>query len=234
MLISGCLSESYLPGTHWSGLSHICFDCVGSLVTWRGHPLWSLWGKRGENREKPFLFGSGLCGVCHRDSVGSVNMHCSRVCVSVELNQPKTLKPLNSVCSPCVRCAFVCVCVSPRIELFPPPFFCQIRAALRFGFKSSRGKLVGVPALFDFALTPLLSCIPVHILSTSINKATHQTANTFGIFHPAKLQRLRLEKKKKKKHCCILCYRAARAFIIKAAASDLPTRSGHHFSLKPC
>lgn len=58
---------------------------------------------------RPAAAGTERCvSHTHTHTVGSVNMHCSRVCVSAELNQPKTLK-LSTVCSPCTRC--VCVCV---------------------------------------------------------------------------------------------------------------------------
>lgn len=56
---------------------------------------------------RPAAAGTEWC-VCHTDTVGSVNMHCSRVCVSVELNQPKTLK-LSIVFV--LRAQGVCVCV---------------------------------------------------------------------------------------------------------------------------
>ena len=96
---------------------------IHPLLPIHKHDLWMI--LRWESREVRSAFG-----VCHRDSVGSVNTHCSRVCVCVCVcecvsvwqsvsNQAKRLESLSTVFA--LHAQGVC---AVRDWAFPPLFFC--------------------------------------------------------------------------------------------------------------
>lgn len=145
---------------------------IHPLLPIHKHDLWMIlcW----ESQEVRSAFG-----VCHRDSVGSVNTHCSRVCACVCDRvfwiEPKDLK----VSRPCLLFMHK-VCVQSGIELFLLFSFVkshQIRAALRFGSHSSHGKLVSVSGFVWLRLTFSLAYL-FFIIFSCRDKAADKTLQT--------------------------------------------------------
>lgn len=230
MLISGRLFESYLPGIrHWSDLSHICFDCVGSLVTWRGirFDLFEvgLREARGESGETISVrFGTVQC-VSQRQCW--LCQHALQQGVCFCWTESAEDFKASQQCLLSMRQVSIRVCAWARGLSFSSSFLLSDQSSFEVWLSVKSWQIGRSASVVWFCLN---AALVLHTCAYFIH--LHQqsyASNSQHIwdFPSSQVTKTQTWEKKTPLHLVLQSSTIA-------PASDLPTRSGHHFSLKSC